>query len=103
MFRRGGVTGIPVVFRPVVTHCRRNKIIKATSLLLASLVSTALFATSAVARGGGGRSHAEPSVTVPLQFDGAFPVIIVPAPMASSATISLRTTSSASIFRGRAC
>jgi hypothetical protein len=32
---------------------------------------------AAASHGGGGRSHAAESVTVPLQFDGDFPVIIV--------------------------
>jgi hypothetical protein len=55
----------------------RNLIIKPTSLLLAVLLSVAISDIAAGSRGGGGRSHTAESVTVPLHFDGDFPVIIV--------------------------
>jgi len=59
-----------------VAVCQRDLIIKAISLLLAAVLSVAIIETAAGARGGSG-SHTARSVTVPLQFDGDFPVIIV--------------------------
>jgi hypothetical protein len=56
---------------------QRDLIIKPTSLFLAALLSMAIIQTAAGAHGGGGRSQTARSVTVPLQFDGDFPVIIV--------------------------
>jgi hypothetical protein len=57
-----------------------NSILKTTAGLSKSLVlATALFCvslTDAAARGGGGRSQAAQSITVPLQFDGDFPVVM---------------------------
>ena len=48
-------------------------------MFLALLLSVAIcdIATGAGSHGGGGRSHAAESVTLPLQFDGDFPVITV--------------------------
>lgn len=60
-----------------VVVCQRDFIIKPSRLLLAALLSAALMGGAAEARGGGGRTQSSRSVTVPLQFDGDFPVIIV--------------------------
>jgi hypothetical protein len=46
-------------------------------LLLAVLLSVAICDIAAGSRGGGGHSRTAESVTVPLQFDGDLPVIIV--------------------------
>jgi hypothetical protein len=56
---------------------QRDLIIKPTSLLLAALLSMCIIEAEAGMHGGGGRSQTARSVTVPLQFDGDLPVILV--------------------------
>ena len=41
------------------------------------MLTVAICDSAAASHGGGGRSHAAESVTLPLQFDGDFPVVIV--------------------------
>jgi hypothetical protein len=77
MVRRRCVVETTVSFHVEFAVSQRDPIIKPTSLLLAALFSVAIMDTAAAAHGGGGRSQTAPSVTVPLQFDGDFPVIVV--------------------------